>query len=453
MFDFLKEIELPFKIPTPDKTIRIAVTGLSGSGKTVFLTSLINQLLAGDKLSYMKEKIDRPFVARILPPDNLFIRFDYYSKLKAFREATPHWPKATRSVTKTTLQLEFKSEYRLLENQIVNLELIDYPGEWLMDLSMLGLSYEAWSHQMFDLSRNPKRYPYARSWLDDLEHRDLYGASSRQEDLVVHDLYREYLKKLHYNAFSFVQPGRFLEPGDLEGDPILLFAPLPPPKNRDFHPDSIYARFQRRFDAYLKEVVERLYLEHFQRFDTQIVLVDLIKTLQYGYDAFLDMHLAFRHILKSFTYGTNPFFFKLFGLKIDHVIFAATKADYIPPSQYNSYQRLLKEMIMDIKRELLLSHIESEVTIFSSVKSTDYVKAKVDGKVVECIRGVVEGEQEPSIHFPGILPQHYKRNHFWKEAKFDFPRFSPRPFPPSDNEAVEHIRMDRLIYTLLRRRV
>lgn len=453
MFDFLKEIELPFKIPTPHKTVRIAITGLSGSGKTVFLTSLINQLLAADKLPYLKEKIGRSFVARILPPDNVFIRFDYYNKLKAFRSETPQWPKATRSVTKTTLQLEFRSDYRLFENQIINLELIDYPGEWLMDLSMLGLSYKAWSHQMFDLARAPRRYPYARAWLDDLQRRDLYGPSSEEMDPVIHDLYREYLKSLHYNAFSFAQPGRFLEPGDLDNDPILLFAPLPAPQDGKYHPDSLYARFQKRYDAYLKEVVERLYLEHFDTFDTQIVLVDLIKTLQHGYDAFLDMHLAFRHILKSFTYGTNPFFSRFFGLKIDHVIFAATKADFIPPSQYNSYQRLLKEMVGDIKDELLLSHIESEVTIFASVKSTDYVKAKVDGKIVECIRGIVEGEEEPSVHFPGILPQHYKRHHFWREAKFDFPRFLPRPFPPSDKEAVEHIRMDRLIYSLIKDKV
>ncbi len=453
MFDFLKEIELPFKIPTPDKTIRVAVTGFSGSGKTVFLTSLINQLIAADKLPYLHEKIGRSFVARLLPPDNLFVRFDYYGKLHAFRSDDPHWPKATRTVTKTTLQLEFKSAYRFLENQIVNLELIDYPGEWLMDLSMLDLSYRAWSRQMLDLSAAPMRARYAREWRSYLERIDLYGASLEEADEIVHDLYREYLKALHYNAFSFVQPGRFLEPGDMNNDPMLLFAPLPAPPDGMYHPDSLYARFAKRYDTYLKEVVRRLYLEHFQSFDTQIVLVDLIKTLQHGYDAFLDMHQAFRHILKSFSYGTNPFLARLFRTKIDHVIFAATKADYIPPSQYNSYQHLLKEMIRDIKNELLLSHIDSEVTIFSSVKSTDYVKAKVDGKVLECIRGIVEGEREPSVHFPGLLPQHYKRNSFWKEAKFDFPRFKPRPFPPTDKEAVEHIRMDRLIYAMLRRSV
>ena len=89
MLSFIKEIELPFKIPTPDKTIKVAVTGLSRSGKTVFLTSLINQLIANDKLPYLNEKLGRPFVARILPPDSIYVRFDYYSKIKEFRLKEP----------------------------------------------------------------------------------------------------------------------------------------------------------------------------------------------------------------------------------------------------------------------------------------------------------------------------------------------------------------------------
>jgi predicted YcjX-like family ATPase len=454
MLSFIKEIDLGFKIPLPDSTIKVAVTGLSRSGKTVFMTSLINQLLANDKLNYLNEKLGKKFVARLLPPDSNYARFDYFSKLKAFRKKDPIWPEATKQVSKTTLQLEFKSDYAFLDNQIVNIELIDYPGEWLLDLSMLELSFKEWSKQTISLAKKDDKKEHSYEFFRVIDEYDLYSKSDESADEIIFDAYCEYLKILYYNHYSFMQPGRFLEPGDLDGDPLLHFAPLPTVKDGiEVDKDSIYARFQKRYDNYLKEVVKRLYIEHFKYFDTQIVLVDLIKTLQYGYYSFKDMNLAFKHILKSFTYGNNSFLSKLFGLKIDHVIFAATKADFIPRVQHESYKRVLTELIGKIKNELDVSHTDTEVTIFSAVKSTNYVKAKHNGEILECIEGVVEGEDKTSIHFPGVLPDDYKSEKFWSENSFDFPAFKPATFPQSDSEAVPHIRMDRLIYSILRKRV
>ncbi len=455
MLSFIKDIELPFKIPTPDSTISVAVTGMSRSGKTVFLTSFIDQLLANDKLTYLNEKLQRPFTAKLLPPDAHYSRFDYFSKLRAFRKKNPTWPKATKQVSKSTLQLEFKSEYAFLANQIVNIELVDYPGEWLLDLSMLDLDFATWSEQMLDLAKEHKREEFSREWLEMIDDLDLYGAyHDGSMDADVFDNYCEYLKTLHYHHFSFVQPGRFLEPGDMDGDPLLHFSPLPLLIPREeVHPNSLYARFEKRYNGYLKEVVKRLYVEHFKYFDTQIILVDLVKTLQHGYDSFTDMHLAFKHILKSFTYGHNNFLTKLFGLKIDHVIFAATKADYIPPPQHNSYKQFLEEMIWDLKNQLDVGHTETEVTVFAAVKCTEYVRAEYEGEILECVKGVVEGEDEPSVYYPGVLPKHYKDKAFWQDNHFDFPLFKPIVFPKSDSEAVPHIRMDRVIYSILKDRV
>ncbi len=453
MFSFIKDIELPFKIPTPDKTIKIAITGMSRSGKTVFLTSLINQLLANDKLPYLNDKLGRSFVARLLPPDSVFLRFDYYNKLNAFRAKKPKWPSSTKAVSKTTVQLEFKSEYAFLENQIINLELTDYPGEWLLDLAMLDMSYQEWSQYMIKLAKQEKRLKYSKEWLHYLNQQQLYidGDFYHNEERLF-DLYSEYLKNLYYHGFSFVQPGRFIEPGDMKGDPSLLFSPLPTP-SQNVDANSIYAHFEKRYNLYVKEVVKRLYLKHFQHFDTQIILVDLVKTLNDGEDIFDDMHLAFKNILKSFTYGSNNIFSKFFDLKIDHVLFAATKADHIPATQHESYRKLLYQMIWDMKKDLDIKHINTEVTIFSAVKSTEFVKAKLDDKVVDCVRGIVEGEDEPSTHFPGVLPKDYKDKEFWQKANFDFVSYEPISFPPRDANAVAHIRMDRLIYSLLKDRV
>jgi predicted YcjX-like family ATPase len=453
MLDFIKDIDLGFKIPTPDKTIKVAVTGMSRSGKTVFLTSMINQLLANDKLPYLNDKLKRKFVARILPPDSIYMRFDYYNKLNAFRKDEPTWPKSTKAVSKTTVQLEFKSEYAFLENQIINLELIDYPGEWLLDLAMLDMSYEEWSDSIISLAKKGARSDFSHEWLMDIKQHQLYkrGDTELIEEQLF-DLYSEYLKSLYYHDFSFMQPGRFIEPGDMRDDPLLYFCPLPAPKG-EAEDGSIYANFKERYNIYVGEVVKKLYLEHFQTFDSQIILVDLVKTLNEGEAVFADMHLALKNILKTFTYGSNNIFSKFFDLKIDHVLFAATKADHIPITQHESYKKLLEEMIWDIKMELDVKHIETEVTIFSSVKSTEFVKGILDGVEVDCVRGVVLGESEPSTHFPGFLPENYKDSLFWKNANFHFVSFKPVSFPPRNSNAVEHIRMDRLIYSLLKDRV
>ncbi len=441
MFNFIKDINFGFKIPTPDKTIKVAVTGLSQSGKTVFLTSLINQLIANDKLPFLNEKLGRSFVARLLPPDSVYMRFDYYSKLSEFRKKNPIWPKSTKAVTKTTIQLEFKSNYAFLESQIINLELVDYPGEWLLDLMMLDLSFEEWSNHMIDLAKEKKRVKFSKEWLEAIA-----GDIDKSEEELF-DLFSEYQKNLYYHGYSYVGPGRFVEAGDMQNDPILYFCPLKDKNN------SIYEQFKKRYDLYVKEVVNRLYLEHFREFDTQIILVDLIKTLNGGEEIFDDMHLAIKGILKSFTYGSNNFISKFFDLKIDHVIFAASKADHIPLSQREAYIRLLKEMIWDMKQELDIKHVDTESTIFASVKSTQYVKAKLNGVEVDCVRGIVVGEDEPSTHFPGLLPKDYKDKNFWKEGKFNFVSFKPISFPSKDTNAVDHIRMDRLIYSLLKDRV
>jgi len=453
MLEFIKDIDLGFKIPTPDKTIKVAITGMSRSGKTVFLTSIINLLIANDKLPYLNDKLGRTFVARLLPPDSVYMRFDYYNKLKALRSENPRWPKSTKAVSKTTVQLEFKSEYGFLENQIINLELIDYPGEWLLDLAMLDMSYEEWSEFIIDLAKKRSRADFSYEWLMDIKQHLLYKKGNTLEiEEQLFDLYSEYLKSLYYQEFSFIQPGRFIEPGDMKDDPLLMFCPLPTPCD-EVEEGSIYANFQKRYERYVSEVVKRLYLEHFQTFDAQVILVDLVKTLNEGEAVFEDMHLALKSILKTFTYGSNNIFSKFFDLKIDQVIFAATKADHIPASAHESYMELLKEMIWDIKKELDVKHIDTEVTIFSAVKSTQFVKAMLNGVEVDCVRGIVEDEEEPSTHFPGYLPNDYKDPSFWKNADFNFQTFKPISFPPRDSNAVEHIRMDRLIYSLLKDRV
>ena len=56
------------------------------------------------------------------------------------------------------------------------LELVDYPGEWLVDLSMLGESYEAWSEHMLSLASEE-----SRAALGDQHHSELAALAIQQQ--------------------------------------------------------------------------------------------------------------------------------------------------------------------------------------------------------------------------------------------------------------------------------
>src|SRR4051812_3057107 len=134
--------------------IRLAVPGRTRPGKTVFLPSLLANLLAAGRgrrtLPALGEvaggrlRAVRPVPAGVegLP------RFDVAAHLAALAADPPAWPARTEdlSTLELTLGLDRQSLLAgLLGTRTVTLELLDYPGEWLLDLPMLGEDFSAWS--------------------------------------------------------------------------------------------------------------------------------------------------------------------------------------------------------------------------------------------------------------------------------------------------------------------
>jgi predicted YcjX-like family ATPase len=48
---------------------------------------------------------------------------------------------------------------------VLNIDIVDYPGEWLLDLPLLDLTYEAWSANMLRLTEREPRRRLADQWL------------------------------------------------------------------------------------------------------------------------------------------------------------------------------------------------------------------------------------------------------------------------------------------------
>jgi predicted YcjX-like family ATPase len=442
---FLKDINAD-KLFQQREKMRIAVTGLSRSGKTVFITSLINQLISGKRLN----SLGKDFVTRIVPPDGDELpEFEYKAILQGVRDSSPLWPKSTSSISKINLEIEVKSESDFFPNKILELEIIDYPGEWLLDLPMFEMNFDEWSAETFSDINSSARKEYSQAWQDELRKHDIYGFTDGSQDKQIVDEYQKYMDSLRKDGFSVIQPGRHIQPGGLKDSSILLFTPLPKPKYITPHQDSIYTRFKQRYDRYSREMVRKLLLEYFSQFDRQIILVDVLKTLQSGYNSFIDMTKALRLLMEIYDYGDQSFLKKWIGSKIDKVIFAATKADYVANSQHGNYKKLLESVVEEAVKELNIKGIETSSDIIASVKSTEDVIKEYNGRNLSCLKGSIVGGSEESIEYPGEVPSSFPSKEEWKQDLFNFANFSPIPFPDRDSDSVPHINMDSVIEKLI----
>ena len=150
-----------------EPVIRLGVTGLARSGKTVFSTSLGANLLDRGRMSgLVAQQEGRINAAYLQPqPDDTVPRFDYESHLSDLTGPQPHWPESTRAVSELRLSCKARPAGLLGGLQgprTVHLDIVDYPGEWLLDLALLDKSYADWSQET--LSRIENR-PENSRWL------------------------------------------------------------------------------------------------------------------------------------------------------------------------------------------------------------------------------------------------------------------------------------------------
>lgn len=445
----LKDVNID-KLFQKREKLKIAVTGLNRSGKTVFITSFINQLISGKRLDRVKNKNDNEFIAKLLPfQDGDIKEFDYKSILDGARSENPKWPKSTATVTKANLLLEIKSKSSFFPNKLLEIEIIDYPGEWLFDLQMFNKSFEDWSEEMFVDIRSSSKKDFAKDWLNELNKHDIYGFNDGSSDKGIADKYRNYLRTIQNMGFSIIQPGRNVQSGNITDSSIMLFTPLPKPKHIIPHEDSIYSRFQKRHQRYLVEIVTPLAENYFLQFDRQIILIDVLKSLQNGYNSFIDMTQAVKRVIEIYGYGNQSFLKNMVEKKIDKVLFGATKADYIVENQHQNYQKLLNTIIEDATKELDIKGIDTKSIVFTSVKSTEDIKKDYQNRELDCLKGKVIGSEAQTIECSSGIPESYPEKANWKEGMYNFPNFAPISFPDRDIDAIPHINMDLIIDYLI----
>lgn len=442
-----------------DRHVRIAVTGMSRSGKTVFITALTQHLLASDKGEslpfFALSSSDQIISVKLLPVDKDHA-FPLQTAVHNLAAEPPTWPASTTGLSEVRLAIRYRPASRLqrLVSDIATLyvDIIDYPGEWLLDLPLLHKSFEQWCSEQRELFDLAPRAALATDWLAAQAAID-WSQPVDQAQLSI--LNREYVKLLHLfrseqYGMSVIQPGRAVLPAELENDTLIELFPLIAAKPAETLEDnSGYRVMEQRYLDYREQVIKRFYREHFARFDRQVVLVDCLKTLNKGQQCFDDMRLAVTDVLQSFNYGPSGFLRRLLSPRIDKVLFASTKADHVTANQHHNLDRFLELIIADARREMQFEGIETTCMALASVRSTEAAEAVLDGQTISCLKGYKKASGEPVALFPGEVPIELPTEKDWHSQRFRFVDFAPRKLPMQQLRPEHHIRLDQAIEYLL----
>lgn len=442
-----------------DSHVRIAVTGLSRAGKTAFITSMVNQMLhtsTHDALPLLPAARDRRIIgAKRVPQSNMMVpRFSYDEAMAQLHSEPPTWPQPTRDVGELRIAIKYRPKSRskklLSSTRTLYLDIIDYPGEWLLDLPLLSMDFATWSHSQFEAMRG-QRAELAQTWLEELAALDLSAEADEKQLEQLSQHYTRYLHECKAQGLHWVQPGRFVLPGELEGAPVLQFFPVrlsekEQAEPRRFSASSQYAMLKARYQEYQQKVVKAFYKQYFSTFDRQIVLVDCLSPLNEGAESFHDMRQALQQLMQSFKYGRNGLLKRLFAPKIDKVLFAATKADHVTPDQHANLVSLLQQMVHPAWQTAAYENIEMSCLSLASVQATQSGFIQRGEDKIPALQGVLLTGEAQTL-FPGEVPKKLPSASYWLEQGFEFNAFRPMAYVA--DEPLPHIRMDKALDILI----
>ncbi len=444
--------------PFSDTVIRLGVTGLSRAGKTVFITSLVANLMDRGRMPQLVPAANGAIRSAYLQPqpDDTIPRFPFEDHLAKLIAPQPSWPDGTRRISELRLSLRVQPTGFLAGvtgPRTVHIDIVDYPGEWLLDLGLLEKSYVEWSRET--LTRMEGR-SVAQSARDAIHSAK--GAEQHDEPTAgaLAASFTAYLNAAREEGFSDLSPGRFLLPGDLEGSPVLTFAPLP---EIDRAPrGSLYREFERRFESYKNKVVKPFFKDHFARIDRQVVLVDVLGAIHNGPRAVEDLRTAMTDILAAFRPGRNAWLTRLLGGKrVDKILFAATKADHLHHSQHAKLTAITQALLREAKDRADFAGAQTNAMSIAALRTTTEDTVQHDGATIDVVRGRLLSDGRQAAFYPGALPEDPAHllaparagDEEWLDADYSVMNFAPAPLTLRPGDGPPHIRMDRVAQFLL----
>lgn len=443
--------------PFADPVIRLGVTGLSRAGKTVFITSLVANLMDRGRMPQLKAATNGAIRTAYLQPqpDDTVPRFAFEAHLDRLTAQTPSWPEGTSTISELRLSLRVQPTGLLAGMsgpRTVHIDIVDYPGEWLLDLGLLDQSYEEWSSAALERSAG---WPGGNAYLAQTSDIDASAKLDEPQAQALSQNYTAHLRAAREAGFSDCSPGRFLLPGDLAGSPVLTFAPLP---GKKFLRGSIGREFERRFESYKRNVVRPFFYDHFAKIDRQVVLVDVLGAIHAGPAALDDLRSAMARILGAFRPGKNAFLTRLFqGRQVERILFAATKADHLHHSQHPQLTAITEALLREAKDRADFAGAKTTAMSIAALRTT--VEETVDHRdgPLDVVRGRLLDSGKQAAFYPGRLPDDPSHllaparagDNKWLDADYSVMNFAPAPLTLRPGEGPPHIRLDKAAQFLI----
>ena len=463
-------------------TVRLGVTGLARSGKTVFITALVRNLVAGGRLPFFAAMAEGRITRAYLEPqpDDSVPRFAYEEHLADLAKDPPQWPESTRRISQLRVTIEYTPAAalrRALGPGRLHVDIVDYPGEWLIDLPLLELSFADWSRRAVEEARAPQRSAAAKPWLAFLSALDADAPANEQVALAGTALFTRYLLDARAPDPELTRAGA--RPLPAAGRPRRLAAAhvLPAACRRagpTYPRGSLGAMLARRFESYKTHVVQPFFRDHFARLDRQIVLDRCaLRRQRRRRRAAPTCSAAWRRSSKCFRPGANTWLSGILPRRIDRLLFAATKADHLHHTSHDRLEAILRLIADRAIARAAFAGAEVKAMALAALRSTREAEARQGRQRLPCIVGVplpgerlgarlFDGRTEAAV-FPGDLPEDPASltaqavpaagSAPGMDASVHFLRFRPPRVtletPSGDEPALPHIRLDRAIQFLL----
>lgn len=448
---------------------RVGVIGLYNSGKTVFLTSLINHLEHHDPDRFRLKVVpgrEPPLVRRFrtLPVDRGWSQFNY----AGYRDALVYhgrWPE------KTTDRAQFNCRFERTDWQFSDLllKLYDLPGERLADAVMLGRSYTQWSDHLLGVMQNDTPYrQLCDSYLSLLQRPNL-----EEEELLAN--YRLALARLILAYKPLISPSTFLV--DLAGtvarpasaevlaqsrlaglSEAQQFAPLPERVCRA-HP-QIANKFAQSYSAYVRQVANP-FMAALRQCHALVILVDVPTILSAGVGMYDDNREILADLFRALepgetlmgTLGRNLAHLllprELRPVWTNRVAFVAPKMDLVHPDDRDNALALLKSLTKRFAAER--DGLKADYFNIAAVISTQALTIEKDRRQLVGIpfrgpdgkRVAVSGPQKFTVSaVPPTWPTH------WQPGEYSFPEVYPA-IPSRKDHPPDQLNLDRVLGFIL----
>jgi len=444
---------------------RIGIVGPSWSGKTVFLTSLINHLQSHepDRFEFAKRGSTICGFDDRHPLEPAWPVFQYAQFRN--RLVNGQWPDKTTDCSAYICCFE-RTDWKYSD---VLLRLYDLPGERINDVAMVRhgtRDYDTWSDHVIGRIQNDVDYLNRFT-----EFFKLLGGTPSEADVM--SAYRLGMARLWLAYKPYLTPSTFLldragrpckgrEAEQVAAERHAGFAPsqefCPLPAGARARNAELVGRFALRFERYRDEIVEP-WVRAVKSCHGLVILVDVLQVLASGHGMYNDYQQLIQDLLLTLDPKDTLFDAFLRNVYeavlpyqwrrswISRVAFVAPKVDRVHPEDRKKVASLLEQMTRRFKANLEADGVKCELFRVMAVRSTKegppaLGQRKLLGRTLLDAQGQrVPPPGQEKVYTVSEVPAAWPTD--WREKDFVFPEVYPYIPPkldsPPDQEELNRV--------------